>query len=492
MRRLALITWLGELCCFAAGGLAGEVDSVLQQAVQLEEAGDFAQADALLSGTLAGAGLSEAQRRQVAFEQERLTRIHKDYGLSKAALFAALQQSVGGLTPARFEQWVREGWFDGRVIDGKLCFVGPSVANLYFRHPEMEARRRKPVDTRAKERAYLENARAIRRAATKERRPYVLPKRFHLTMSVTVASNAVAAGELVRAWLPVPRRYPFQDQFDLLRTSPPKAQIAEPASPIRSAFLEQVAPATAPVLFELEYEYTACGVWFNLEASRARPPDLGEPDLQRYVAEGPHLAFTRRLRELSASVAGRETNPLGKARLFYDWMARNIRYSFAREYSTLRNLSDYCLTNRYGDCGQEALLFMALCRLNGIPARWQSGWTIFPGDQNLHDWCEIYVPPYGWAPVDPYMGIYAMQIARTLKPAERLELRDFYFGGLSQYRLIANSDHCQELSPPKRSFRSDTVDFQRGEVEAGDRNIYFDQFSYKLEWREVPLAPRAK
>jgi len=492
MKRLALIAWLGELFCLAAAGFAGEVDSVLQQAMELEEAGDFAKADALLSGALAGSGLSGGERRQVAFEQERLVRVRKDYGVSKAALLEALEQSVRSLTQAEFEQWVGKGWFDGRVIDGKLCFVSASVANLYFRHPELEARRLKPTDTRAKERAYLENARSIRRAAARRRRPYVLPKRFHVTMSVTVASNAVAAGELVRAWLPVPRRCPFQDQFELLRAAPPKAQIADADSPIRSVFLEQAVPAAGPVRFEVEYEYTACGVWFNLEADRAKAADLGDAELKRFTAEGPHLAFTRRLRELSESVAGGEANPLRKAKLFYEWIAQNIRYSFAREYSTLRNLSDYCLTNRYGDCGQEALLFMALCRLNGIPARWQSGWTIFPGDQNLHDWCEIYVPPYGWVPVDPYMGICATQIARTLKPSERLELRDFYFGGLSQYRLIANSDYCQELWPPKRSFRSDTVDFQRGEVEAGDRNVYFDQFNYALKWREVALPKRGK
>jgi len=488
MKRWALIAKLGELVCLPALGFAGEVDSVLRQAAQLEEAGGFAKAGALLSEALARAGLPEAQRRQLAFERERLARIRKDYGLSKTALYEALQQSIRGLTEAEFEQWLRAGWFDGRVIDGKLCFVGPSVANLYYRHPETESRRLKPMDTTAKERAYLDNARAIRRAAAEQGRPYVLPKRFHVTMSVSVPANAVAAGELVRAWLPVPRRYPFQDQFELKRATPPNAQIGEPDSPIRSAYLEQVAPAAAPALFEVEYEYTAHGVWFDLQAGRISAPDLSAPELQRFVAEGPHLMFTRRLRDWAESVAGGETNQVRKAKRCFDWIAQNIRYSYAREYSTLRNLSDYCLTNRYGDCGQEALLFMAFCRLNGVPARWQSGWTIFPNDQNLHDWCEIYLPPYGWAPVDPYMGIYATQIARTLKPAERLELRDFYFGGLSQYRLIANSDHCQELSPPKRSFRSDTVDFQRGEVEAGDRNVYFDQFSYRLEWRELPLG----
>src|SRR5260221_7934033 len=34
-----------------------------------------------------------------------------------------------------------------------------------------------------------------------------------------------------------------------------------------------------------------------------------------------------------------------------------------------------------------------------------------------------------------------------------------------------------------RSFRSDNVDFQRGELEWGDHNIYFDQYTYELQCR---------
>jgi hypothetical protein len=88
-------------------------------------------------------------------------------------------------------------------------------------------------------------------------------------------------------------------------------------------------------------------------------------------------------------------------------------------------------------------------------------------------------------PVDTYKGIWAMQYAFTLTPKQRREMRDFYFGGLDQYRMAANNDHSQELTPPKRGLRSDTVDFQRGELEAGGRNLYFDKFSYRLDVKEL-------
>jgi len=37
--------------------------------------------------------------------------------------------------------------------------------------------------------------------------------------------------------------------------------------------------------------------------------------------------------------------------------------------------------------------------------------------------------------------------------------------------------------------RSDDVDFQRGELESGDHNIYFNQYSHHLDWKEVKSGP---
>ena len=54
--------------------------------------------------------------------------------------------------------------------------------------------------------------------------------------------------------------------------------------------------------------------------------------------------------------------------------------------------------------------------------------------------------------------------------------------------MAANSDHCQTLTPTKQSMRSDNVDFQRGELEYGSHNLYFDQYSYDLILKELESA----
>ena len=106
----------------------------------------------------------------------------------------------------------------------------------------------------------------------------------------------------------------------------------------------------------------------------------------------PNRGKTRLVGTIAAKIVGSETN-LRKARALYDWIGDNLKYSFAIEYSTIPNISEYTRSNCYGDCGQQALLFITLCRQQGIPARWQSGWFLFPGHKNIHDWSEIYIAP---------------------------------------------------------------------------------------------------
>ena len=477
-----MAAWLvSSLTCFAQ-------QQLLDHATRLESQGRFAQAASALRKALDHGELSVPQRAQLEFELDRLHRIRLDYPLTEAALFEDLRKSVKNLTAEEYQDWLREGRFDSREIDGRRYFMVASVSNLFFRYPELNPRRLPARNSGPVERHHLEVCEAIKQAALTQHQPYVLPKHFEITMTVTADANAAPDGETIRAWLPIPRRYPFQDGFTLVSaSSPPKATNSETNS-ARALYLEQPAHRSKPTEFKIQYQYTTRGVWFDIKPAEIKPADLNEPSLAQFTRETAHVQFTPEFRALSARIAGQETNPAVRAKKFYDWITDNIKYSFATEYSTIRNLSEYCRAHGYGDCGQEGLLFITLCRLNGIPARWQSGWTIFPGGKSNHDWTEIYLDPYGWVPVDPYMGIYAMRYANHLTGKQRHALRDFYFGGLDQYRMIANSDHDQALTPPKRTMRSDDVDFQRGELEWGTHNLYFDQFSYELTAKELPAV----
>ncbi len=457
-------------------------ETVAEEASIMEERGDFSGAERFLRGAIERAETPEA-RTALEFEFDRLQRIRMDYPYDRERLWEIISRAVRDVTRNELDSWIQEGRLDRRIIDGREVFVTTSRSNLFWRYPDIADRRIEPPENTAFERALLENARAILAASDSLREPYVLPKSFAVSMTITVLPETVPPGSLVRAWLPVPRRFAFQSDFRLL-TSSPEARVDDEASPIRSAFMERPANEDGGTDFHIEYTYTHAGIRFKLDESRSVVYSRTDAEVNGFLEEGPHVNFTKEMRTISEEIVAGEENPLRKARALYTWISENIQYSYALEYSTVRDLGAYCLNKRYGDCGQAALLFITLCRLNGIPARWQSGWFTFPGGKTIHDWAEIYLEPWGWVPVDPYMGVFATQYLRSLSAGERREIRDFYFGGLDQYRIAANSDHSQTLRPPKRSMRSDNVDFQRGELETDDSNIYFDKYTYRLSVEE--------
>jgi len=111
-----------------------------------------------------------------------------------ARTLAALKKSVKDLTQKEFEQWVKEGRFDSRELDGKRYFMSASASNLFFRHPELDKRRLPPKETAALERAVLKACQVIRKTAQSEKKPYVLPKQFQVTMTVTAKAGAAPPG----------------------------------------------------------------------------------------------------------------------------------------------------------------------------------------------------------------------------------------------------------------------------------------------------------
>ena len=117
--------------------------------------------------------------------------------------------------------------------------------------------------------------------------------------------------------------------------------------------------------------------------------------------------------------------------------------------------------------------YISLMRSLGVPARWESGWMLHPGETNLHDWAEVYFEGIGWVPVDTSFGRY--------RGADDEEIVNFYSHGIDAHRFASNTGVCGELYPAKKYVRSETVDFQVGEVETGKANLFYPAWDSDLE-----------
>jgi len=115
--------------------------------------------------------------------------------------------------------------------------------------------------------------------------------------------------------------------------------------------------------------------------------------------------------DLAKSIVGAETNPYLAANKIYEYARDSIKNksiewtgdpkTYRNEYGALATIH-----RGYGSCQNHALVFVALSRAIGIPARVVHGINSISLNQsrNLedwsHSWAEFYLPNYGWIPAD--------------------------------------------------------------------------------------------
>jgi transglutaminase-like putative cysteine protease len=291
-------------------------------------------------------------------------------------------------------------------------------------------------------------------------------------------------------WLPYPQEYRQQRDVKLISASPEPKTIAPSAhegnpvtgGPQRTVYFEQrIEDPAKPLVFQEVVEYNSYAYYPKLEAARveALPSEWGRAYLDERL---PHIAFAPEIRKQVKTIVGSETNALVKARKIFRWVSANIPWNSEDEYCTIPSFALKGFHARRGDCGVQNSIFITMCRIAGIPARWQSGYETKPIKDNwgMHDWAEIYITPWGWLPADASYGV---------KQSPDPRIQDFYCGHQDSYRLIVNLDWGRDLIPPKQSLRSEPADFQRGEVEIDGKNLYYDRWSSNTEVVREPVIP---
>lgn len=431
--------------------------------------------DRITASANADTSLSEA----LAFEAERMRRIEMEFTIKPEDLLESIRRYIPDATDTDIQAWDSAGLLEYMTIDGERRYFRKAAYNLV--HISDAAAARTTDYKRFTEKAPLYQLHSHHREIIAAKSPQ--RQRIEVEYSLTVNADAVPAGETVRAWLPFPQHLPgLQENVSLISSLPEAHQLAPATQSQRTIYLEKTAAKGQPTEFRIRYAFDSLSRYTAIDAGIVQPV-TGE-NLEEFLSErAPHIQFTTELQALSQQIVGDETNPYRIAQKLFAHVDQ-IPWAGAREYSTIRNISQYAAEAGHADCGQQTLLLMTLLRMNGIPARWQSGWEFAPqGFDTMHDWGEFYLAPYGWLPMDVTHGLLESD-----SEAERW----FYLGGIDSYRLIFNSDYSRPLVPAKQHFRSETVDNQRGEVEWRGGNLYFDQWDYNLAWKLVAPQQRAQ
>jgi len=124
--------------------------------------------------------------------------------------------------------------------------------------------------------------------------------------------------------------------------------------------------------------------WDLLRPSRYVPLGGAIADLAAEVeAPGPSLGTAQ---AMMAAVRGRMTYETGSTHV--------------------RTVADEALSAGHGVCQDFAHVMIGVCRLQGIPSRYVSGYLFDPGatgdgSSASHAWVDVWVPDRGWVSLDP-------------------------------------------------------------------------------------------
>ncbi len=440
-------------------------------------AGEFSEARKMIGLYITNDSLSEKEIMEISFERERMKRIEREFYKEDTAVVSYVKKYYPEAGSVEFDSWIKTNALENMVIDGKRRFFYAAGRNLFR------------IDSSAAH-FYTESAGGQSDSLTRflahhipqmvaesktTNKSIFAPERMRIKYRVSVKPGEVPAGETIRVWLPYPRRdRASQNDIKLLWVSQPEYLISPDSYMHSSIYMEAKSNGDSETTFGYDLEYTSFTQLFKFTPEDVKPYDTTSALYKRYTAQREtHVIFSENIRKAVKDVVGDETNPYLKARRIFEWIDQNFPWASAREYSTIENIPEYVLANRHGDCGQVSLLFITMARCAGIPAKWQSGWMMHPGNKNLHDWAEAYFEGIGWVPVDQSFG-------RVKGSKGDDDAYYFFTKGLDRYRMIVNDDFSSDFYPAKMHFRSETVDFQRGEVEWRGGNLYFGRWSYSM------------
>jgi hypothetical protein len=402
-------------------------------------------------------------------------RICLDFSLPEDQIKSQIEKLNGLYSVEEKREWENKGWLECRQINGGKMYFNRAASNLMlirkFYEQKEERLREIGEDPRMKFR--LNHTKEVLNASDNQSLP-VVPVNMKITYTITVNPEAVPEGETIRCWLPWPKEGKLRQKNVKMISTSNKEYIISPDSAIHSTiYMEEISKKGVPAIFQISYLYQSSGQYFNLDHIKLLPNDKSTENYIKYTSEElPHISFTENIKLLADSITSPDDNPVAVVRKIYYWFKENIPWTGALEYSIMPNIPEYVFQNRRGDCGMQTFLFMSMLRYKGVPVRWQSGWMMPPGAENLHDWCEVYYEETGWVPVD---------VSYDLQKSDKTEIRDFYLSGIDSYRLIVNEGIAGPLHPEKQYLRSEPYDFQRGEVEWKGGNLYFDKWDYDMK-----------
>lgn len=215
---------------------------------------------------------------------------------------------------------------------------------------------------------------------------------------------------------------------NLVFFSPEASQVYFPSQLL---YLDRSGCLRAPFTLDQDTVYSVVSRQARMTAEELSRLPRRDPELRKM---GPYLALPDKLPprvpQLAREVVGRRRGYFERAMALCSYLQNNYTYNLdIPRFPEDQDCVDHFLFEaRQGYCEHFASALAVLCRSQGIPARYCTGFL--PGEYNpftgfrevygdqAHAWVEVYVPGYGWMTLDPTPGGPATPELQTEEKAE--------------------------------------------------------------------------
>ena len=425
--------------------------------------GDYAGAIRLIDRRLQDSTVPEPLRCSLQVQRKICQELPGEFPYTRDEAMAIIHQDVPDFTEEEFEELVDARKIRWIFVNGEERYFHLFYDSLCKAVPEFSRRVQQQTGS-PESLAATKDAAAFRDLTIeKMKKNGSMTVRIRARASVRLKDELFTPGMFLRVHIPVPSDCDQQTDIRIEKIQPEGGMVAPADAGQRTVCWEGTFSKNQEFLVEYSYLHTA-----RYKDAYQGTGIAGDHsfDVQE---QQPHIVFTPYIRSLCQELTEGLTDPLAKARAIYDFITKNMYYTFMPHYVLQESFAENCALSRTGDCGIFALLFITLCRCAGIPAQWQSGLSVTPDSIGCHDWARFYAEPYGWMFADTSFGVSAMRAGAE-------ERRQFYFGNLDPYRMVANRTFQENFTIPKHQWRADPYDNQSGEMESADRGFLYHEF----------------
>lgn len=179
--------------------------------------------------------------------------------------------------------------------------------------------------------------------------------------------------------------------------------------------ISEVLPGGTTITFSIEYDITSSSRDRpSIKLTEAEgPSEIPSQLVEEYCVQTESFFWNDEIEELAQTLTSDETTALGVLTNLVDWMYSSLIYCNFE----FPNYPNDTLESGQGDCDDQSILLISMLRSLGIPAflqvgvvfndriggdnpSWDGHLMIHTEGMGWHAWTMVYIPPWGWIPVD--------------------------------------------------------------------------------------------